>query len=249
MPISDSGWPISCIVRSSERPSGNSPGSFSSPPTTNARSTPAASSQAIRSERWERSRTIRADRCGTARKPCACSCSHNATVASRPFAGDAVTDTVAPAGRKAAWSRAFFNGTSSKVGDARIRARASRAGGASVWRRRNSTGRLDLGVGHRRLALSDEVVEGLVEAGVDRRRLVLAEHPLPDRVRPLGRVLAAVLQPLLEAVVVGDLAPIEGCFEVRERVGGPEEVLTRPVLEDRVDRLAVLAEIDALHEY
>ena len=39
---------------------------MASPPTTNARSTPAPSIHAISSERWARSRIIRADRCGTA---------------------------------------------------------------------------------------------------------------------------------------------------------------------------------------
>ena len=76
------------------------------------------------SERWARSRIIRAERCGTARKPPAWSCSHSATVASIPFAGDAVTETVAPGGRKAAWSSAFLSGTSSKVGASRTRASA-----------------------------------------------------------------------------------------------------------------------------
>ena len=71
--------------------------------------------------RWARSRIIRAERCGTARKPRAWSCSHSATVASIPLAGDAVTDTVAPGGRKAAWSSAFLSGTSSKVGARRTR--------------------------------------------------------------------------------------------------------------------------------
>ena len=46
----------------------------------------------------------------------------SATVASIPLAGEAVTDTVAPAGRKSAWSSAFLNGTSSKVGARRTRA-------------------------------------------------------------------------------------------------------------------------------
>ena len=40
--------------------------------------------------------------------------------------------TVARGGRNAAWSSAFFSGTSSNVGFARTRASASRAGGPSV---------------------------------------------------------------------------------------------------------------------
>src|SRR5690242_10942475 len=249
MPISLSGWPISCIARSSDRPSTNSPGSFSSPPTTNARSTPAPSSQAIRSDKWVRSRTIRADRWGTARKPWAWSCSQSATVASIPFAGDAVTDTVARGGRNVAWSSAFFSGTSSNVGEARIRVSASRAGGASVWRRRKSTAAgSDFRVRHRRLALGDELLEGLVDARVDRRGFVLGEHPLPDRVRPLCRVQATVLEPLLERVVVGGLGSVEGRLEVRQRVGRPQVVLARGIREHRVERLAVLAHVDALHE-
>ena len=91
----------------------------------NARSTPAPSIQAMSSARCARSRIIRADRCGTARKPSAWSCSHKATVASMPLAGDAVTDTVAPAGRNAACSSAFLSGTSSNVGARRTAASAA----------------------------------------------------------------------------------------------------------------------------
>ena len=60
---------------------------------------------------------------------------------------------------------------------------------------------------------------------------------------------AAVLQPLLEAVVVGGLGAVERGLEVGERVGGAEEVLARAVLEDRVERLAVLGHVDALDEH
>ena len=77
--------------------------------------------------RWARSRIIRAERWGTARKPAAWSCSQRSTVASIPLAGDAVTETVAPAGRAAAWSIAFLSGMSSNVGSRR-RARIARPG-------------------------------------------------------------------------------------------------------------------------
>ena len=82
--------------------------------------------------RWPRSRIIRAERCGTARKPRAWSCSHSATVASMPLAGDAVTETVAPAGRNAAWSSAFLSGTSSNVGARRTPGQRRRRGPASA---------------------------------------------------------------------------------------------------------------------
>ncbi len=49
----------------------------------------------------------------------------------------------------------------------------------------------------------------------------------------------ALQLPLLEAVVVGDRRPVEGGLEVRQRVRRAEEVLARPVLDDRVDRLPV----------
>ena len=91
----------------------------------------------MRSARWARSRTIRADRCGTARKPPAWSCSHSATVASMPLAGDAVTETRAPGGRNAAWSSAFFSGTSSKVGSREDAGERLAAAAASAARRRN----------------------------------------------------------------------------------------------------------------
>ena len=59
-------------------------------------------------------------------------------MASIPFAGEAVTDTVAPRGRKAAWSSAFLSGTSSKVGVSRTLASAAAWVGVREERRRNS---------------------------------------------------------------------------------------------------------------
>ena len=119
--------------------------------------------------RWARSRIIRAERCGTARKPAAWSCSHSATVASIPLAGEAVTDTVAPGGRNAAWSMAFLSGMSSNVGARERRRPAPRARPASQRRaapeehghlRRPSPG-ID------GLAPGDEVEQRLVDARVD----------------------------------------------------------------------------------
>src|SRR5687768_14106754 len=107
---------------------------------------------------------------------------------------------------------------------------------------------LDIGIGEGRLPLRDELLEGLVDPLVDRRRLVLAEQPLPDRVGPLGGVETAVLLPLLEAVVVRRLGSVERVLEVRERVRRTEEVLAGPVRDDRVERLAVLGQVHALHE-
>src|SRR5690349_4597061 len=70
--------------------------------------------------------------------------------------------------------------------------------------------RSDVRVGKLGLAPGDELVEGLVDARIDRGRLVLGEHPLPDLVGPLGRFEGAVLQPLLEGVVVRGRGPVEG---------------------------------------
>ena len=56
-----------------------------------------------------------------------------------PLAGEAVTDTVAPAGRNSAWSSAFLSGTSSNVGARRIPASAADRAGVSEDRRRKST--------------------------------------------------------------------------------------------------------------
>ena len=53
---------------------------------------------------------------------------------------------------------------------------------------------------------------------------------------------------MLEGVVVGDLAPVEGVLEVGQGMGRPEIVLARVVGQDRVEGLAVLGQVDALHE-
>ena len=159
---------------------------MASPPTTNARSTPAPSSQAIRSARCARSRIIRAERCGTARKPRAWSCSHSATVASMPLAGDAVTDTVAPAGRCGGLVERVLERHQLERRVARGRAATaprrrgvSRESAAERARAQTSESGIDA------LRFDDELEERLVDRGVDRRRLVLGEHPLPDRVGAL----------------------------------------------------------------
>src|SRR5262249_51495796 len=95
----------------------------------------------------------------------------------------------------------------------------------------------------RRLAPLDPFPQLPVDGLVDRGRLVLREPPLPHGVRTLRRVLLPLRQPLLVAVVVGHLRPVERGLEVREGVGGAQEVLPGPVLDDRVDGLAVVGEV------
>ena len=92
-------------------------------------------------DRRSRSLTMRAERCGTTMKPAKRSRAASATVASRPFVGDAVTETVAPCdGKCAAWSIALLSGISSNVGDRSSAASASRDDGVSRAWRRKSTG-------------------------------------------------------------------------------------------------------------
>src|SRR4051794_40389547 len=67
----------------------------------------------------------------------------------------------------------------------------------------------DVRIRERRLALRHELLERLVDARIDGRRLVVAEHPLPDRVGPLCGIERARFLPLLEGVVVGGLGSIE----------------------------------------
>src|SRR3954452_4143889 len=165
-----------------------------------------------------------------------------------PFAGDAVTDTHAPAGTNADCASALLSGSSSNVGSASARPRPARPAAPTTGRRRSAAltdMALDVRIREGRLAAGDEVGQGLVDGRVDRRRLVAREHPLPDLVRSLRGVERPVLLPLLVGVVVGDLRAIERGLEVGERVGGAEEVLAGAVLADRVERLAVLRQVHA----
>ena len=101
----------------------------------------------------------------------------------------------------------------------------------------------------RGLALDDELEERLVGRVVDRRCLVLGQHPLPDRVGPLGGVEAS-----------RPPATARSCCCRRSRSGrrrarswpacgrcrgsaGPGSLVT-----DRVDGLAVLGQVDAVDE-
>ena len=85
------------------------------------------------------------------------------------------------------------------------------------------------------------VAQLLVDRVVDRRRLVLGQRALPDRVGPLRGVEPALLEPLLVAGVVGHRRAVEGVLEVGERVRRAEEVLPGPVLDDGVEGLTVVA--------
>src|SRR4029078_7603922 len=94
----------------------------------------------------------------------------------------------------------------------------ARARGPPLLRRRAAArGRAarpsDVRVGEARLALRDELEEGVVDAGVDRWRLVLGEHPLPDLVRALGRLERAALEPPLARVVVRRRRPADSRTE------------------------------------
>src|SRR3954454_3538869 len=112
-----------------------------------------------------------------------------------PFAGDAVTDTHAPAGTNSDCASALFSGSSSNVGSASARARPARPATSTIGRRRRAalTDTLDVRIREGRLAAGDEVGQRLVDRRVDGRRLVAREHPLPDLVRSLSGVERAVL--------------------------------------------------------
>src|SRR3546814_3044924 len=71
------------------------------------------------------------------------------------------------------------------------------------------------GVGHRGLALGDEGLQRLVDAGIDGRRLVVLQRLLPQAVGALVGIAAAFRLPLLEGVVVGGAGAPEGGLEVR----------------------------------
>ena len=90
------------------------------------------------------------------------------------------------------------------------------------------------------------VPEGLVDGGIDGRRLVLPEHFLPDSIGTLGGVLRAFDRPLLIGLVVGDGRLPEGSLEIALGMGAAEEMRTRPDLADGVQRLAFLGKIDGL---
>src|ERR1700720_678272 len=87
-------------------------------------------------------------------------------------------------------------------------------------------------VGHLALPAGDEGTQFLIHGVVDRRRLVAGQQRLPDAIGPLTGVQAAVLDPLLEAGVVGHRGAIEGGLEVGQGVGGTEEMLTGAVVPD-----------------
>src|SRR5215217_7584876 len=74
------------------------------------------------------------------------------------------------------------------------------------------------GVGHGIFPLPHELLQGLVGPGVERRRLVFGEHPLPDRVGAGRHVLASLGFPLLDGVVVRDGGAVERGLEIGLRV-------------------------------
>src|SRR5690606_8369433 len=82
-------------------------------------------------------------------------------------------------------------------------------------------------VGQDRFALADEGLEGFVDRGVERRRLVGLEHAPRGLEGARGGVPGAVRLPLLEAVVVGQLRHEEGGLEMTLGVLGAEIVAAR----------------------
>src|SRR3954447_16383558 len=90
-------------------------------------------------------------------------------------------------------------------------------------------------VGELGLAPCDVRAQLLVDRVVDRRRLVVGQPLLPDRVGALRRVEPPLVAPLLAAGVGGDRRPVERLLEVRERVGRAEEVHARLLLAERVE--------------
>src|SRR3546814_17936889 len=85
------------------------------------------------------------------------------------------------------------------------------------------------GVGHGGLALGDEGLQRLVDARVDRRRLVAVQHLLPHAVGALVNAAPALRLPLLEGVVVGDAGAPERRIEVGAGMGAAEEVAARAI--------------------
>src|SRR3954452_1950081 len=148
-----------------------------------------------------------------------------------PLVGEHVTDTEQPSGRCGIWSLSDFSGTTSYR--------------AAAIRRLRASGEL---IGQLLLAAVDELVQLFGDRIVHRWLLVLGQPLLPDSVCPLRRIRCAIFGPLLEARVVRNVAAIEGGLEVGEGMRRTEEVLAGPVLADRVDRLAVLRQIEPLDE-
>src|SRR5262249_5811285 len=86
----------------------------------------------------------------------------------------------------------------------------------------------------------DEILQRLVDRGIDRRRLVAPEHAAELLMGALGRGLLAGIAPLLEGIVVGDGGIPERGLVVLERMGAAEEMLARPDLAEGVERHRVL---------
>ena len=239
---------MSAIARSSDRPSRNSPGSSASPPTTNARSMPASRSRPEQRRRGGRGRgssgptgagRAEAGRLELARRA--------RPSRPSPLAGDAVTDTGAPAGRNAAWARAFLSGTSSNFGSASERASASRPPLGPGRRRparrhRHQTNASGIEAFFRMMYSSSASSIAWSIGG--------ASYSASIRFQMAFARWAASSEPssapLLEAVVVGGLGAVEGGLEVGQGVGAAEVVGARLVGQDRVERLAVLGQVDAL---
>src|SRR5262245_20946492 len=106
-------------------------------------------------------------------------------------------------------------------------------------------GRSDVRVGEARPAAIHPVAQGLVDALVEPRLLVLGELLLPARVGALRGIVRAVNLPLLEGVVVRQLGTPEGGLEVGQRVRGAQEVLAGSTVQHGLEREAVVGQVDA----
>ena len=180
--------PASAIARRSDSPSRKSPGSVGVAADDERVIEPASAEPRQQRRRGARGRGPSAPRgAGTASKPAACELGSPGPRWPRsPCPATPSPRRVAPGGSgRDLVADALERACSSNVGS-RARARAPPAPGRPSPRRVAAPPRHQTSEsGKAALRCVDVLEQRLVDAGVDRRRLVLGEHPLPDRVRAL----------------------------------------------------------------
>src|SRR5436190_13023463 len=90
------------------------------------------------------------------------------------------------------------------------------------------------------LALGDEGLERLIDRRIERRGFILAQHAFPGLIGALGRILAAVVAPLLEGAVVGNGRAPEGGLEIGLGVSAAQEMRAGAHLANGIERLTVV---------
>src|SRR4051794_28650704 len=90
-------------------------------------------------------------------------------------------------------------------------------------------------IADRLLLAGDEILQRLVDGGIDRWRLIGVQHGAALLVGTLGRGLLAGVAPLLEGIVVGDGGVPERGLVVLQRVLAAEEMLARPDLAEGIE--------------